>query len=87
MKRQFRQHYTREDACALLPQVRKWLEQAALARAVMAKDEQRLESLAKGGHDIGGASVNSWLKSLMELRGLLREFERREIQIKDLERG
>jgi hypothetical protein len=36
---------------------------------------------------VGGTTVNRWVTSLVEIRELLREFEEREILIKDLERG
>lgn len=84
---QFSKHYTREEARELLPQVTKWLGRIALVREVMSRDEKRVSELMKSGHDIGGATVNSWLTSLADLREALAEFQRRDIQIKDLDRG
>jgi hypothetical protein len=84
---QFSKHYTREEARELLPQVTKWLGRIALVREVMSRDEKRVSELMKSGNDIGGATVNSWLTSLADLRESLAEFQRRDIQIKDLDRG
>ena len=39
------------------------------------------------GCDLGGASVNRWVNTLADVQELLSEFFRREIQIKDLDRG
>jgi hypothetical protein len=39
------------------------------------------------GRDVGGDLVNSWVRSLAEIKSSLLEFHRREIQIKDLDRG
>jgi hypothetical protein len=39
------------------------------------------------GYDVGGETVNGWARSVVEFRRVLREFETRDIQVKDLERG
>ncbi len=39
------------------------------------------------GHDLGGKLVNGWLRDLARIKGLLDEFQNRQIEIKDLERG
>ena len=39
------------------------------------------------GEDLGGARVNESVRTLHRLNEILAEFSRREIQIKDLERG
>jgi hypothetical protein len=83
----FKKHYTREEARALLPKVRLWLERLGELRGSLEKCERRLESLRAGGMDLGGEPVNQWIASLGEMRELLLEFHRREIQLKDLERG
>lgn len=46
-----------------------------------------MEKLIQSGCDLGGEIVNKWVKALAEFRGLLIEFHRRQIQIKDLDRG
>jgi hypothetical protein len=87
MKPRFQHHYTRDEARALLPQVRTWLEEIQSLRREMAKVEQRLDSIMSGGSDAGGASVNAHAKTTARLHELLREFNRREIFIKDPDRG
>ena len=37
--------------------------------------------------DLGGETVNAWIRAMADFGGVLREFQRREIQIKDLDRG
>ena len=87
MAYQFRKHYTREEARALLPEVRLWLKRLDQLRADMEKHEGRLNGLMSPGRDMGGGSVNAWVRILADLEGVLVEFHRREIQVKDLDRG
>jgi hypothetical protein len=87
MKHQFEKHYTREEATALLPQIRVWLEQLNRLRADLHRYEKRLSGLAEQGNDIGGETVNHWIRALADMQATLAEFQRREIFIKDLERG
>ena len=51
MKHRFEKHYTREEAQALLPQIRKWLERLNRLRHELERYEKRLERLMKQGHD------------------------------------
>ena len=87
MKHQFEKHYTREEANALLPQIRKWLQQMNLLREELRRYEKRLSGLAEQGNDTGGETVNNWIRALADMQATLAEFQRREIFIKDLERG
>ena len=84
---QFKKHYTREEARALLPQVREWLARLAEMRADVVKFEGRLSGLMAPGCDLGGQLVNTWVKTMAEMQKVYDEFERREIQLKDLDRG
>jgi len=84
---QFRRHYTREEANALLPEVKRWLGRAQLLREQMARDEKNVQSLLRSGDDVGGPTVNAWMRLQSELQMVLAEFSSRDIQIKDLERG
>jgi len=84
---QFQKHYTREEASALLPQIRQWLKQIAQLRAELAALEERLGGLVAPGCDLGGNLVNRWVKTLAGLEGAFLEFQRRQIQLKDLNRG
>jgi hypothetical protein len=87
MNRQFRKHYTRDEARALLPKVRQWLETLDRLRRQSLKYNQRLSALMESHCDIGGETVNREVRAAVEMRELLVEFQRRQILIKDLERG
>jgi len=84
---QFQKHYTRDEARYLLPQIRQWLTRSAELQAELQKIEERLGGLMAPGSDLGGELVNSWVRKLVALEEVLLEFQRREIQVKDLERG
>ena len=87
MANQFEKHYTPEEARALLPDVKRWLEDLAALRAEIEKYEQRMTGLMVPGCDLGGSLVNSWVRKLVEMQDVLMKFFQREIQIKDLDRG
>jgi len=87
MAHQFTKHYTREEAKALLPQVRQWLEQLERSRDHLLKYDKRLSSLMEPGCDAGGDLVNSWARTMADFREVMGEFQRREILIKDIGRG
>ena len=87
MAHQFQKHYTRTEARALLPKIRRWLAQLAEQRQELQKSEKLLQELMTLGRDVGGPLVNSWVRTMAEVQTLLLEFYRRDIQIKDLERG
>lgn len=83
----FNKHYTVEEARALLPQVRGWFEEIEPLRRRLVQFDQRLQGLLANGQDAGGALVNDSVQTIAKLKGVLRQFQTREIQIKDLERG
>ena len=83
----FTKHYTREEARALLPQIRQWLAQIKHLRGEVELYDKRLGSLNADGQDTGGSTVNSWIRAISSLQAVLVEFEQREIFIKDVERG
>ena len=87
MLHRFTKHYTLEEARALLPQVRQWLQALAQLRRELDRADKRIGSLMGQGHDIGGEIVNNWIRTLSDLQITLGEFQKREIQIKDVERG
>ena len=87
MAHRFNKHYTREEASALLPQIREWLKELNLQREEVQRYEKRLSGLAESGNDIGGDSVNQWIRALVAMQEILAEFQRRQIFIKDLSRG
>ncbi len=83
----FRKHYTRDEARALLPRVREWLDRLAQSRAQYARREAELTQSRGMGDDLGGEAVHDWVRHLVEMREVLMEFHDREIQVKDLDRG
>jgi hypothetical protein len=87
MELRFEKHYTREEARALLPEIRRWLERLNRLRKDVEKFERRLSQMAAQTSDIGGETVNDWIRALADTQDVLVEFQRREIFIKDLDRG
>ena len=67
MQHRFEKHYTREEANALLPQIRKWLTQLNRLREDLHRYEKRLNGLTEQGNDIGGETVNSWIRVLADM--------------------
>jgi len=87
MAHQFKKHYTRDQARALLPQIRQWLKQLSALRRKLSECDQRLARLMAAGNDVGGETVNRWVRVAADVKATLAEFQRREIQIKELDRG
>jgi hypothetical protein len=87
MEYRFEKHYTRDEAQALLPQVRAWLKRLNELRQELDRFDKRLTSLMSPGHDVGGDLVNRWIRTLAGMQEVLAEFQQRQIQIKDVERG
>lgn len=87
MPHQFKKHYTLEEARSLLPQIRTWLEQLQRCHRELTKADERIGQLLSRGADVGGDSVNSWVKTVCVTKRLLLEFSQRQIQVKDVERG
>ena len=83
----FKTHYTLAQARGLLPQLRAWLDQLAVSRARLQSQEAEITKMMAPGCDVGGMTVNQFITALLDLRQLLIEFERRDIQIKDVDRG
>src|SRR5258708_27794 len=87
MEHRFKKHFTVEEARALLPQIRKWLQRAARLRQDLEKHDEKIEALSAPGKDLGGPAINAWIRTLAQFKEVLMEFHRREILIKDLDRG
>ena len=87
MKLRFQKHYTREEARALLPQLKDWLQQLDHWRERHEVLDKRVTQLASDGQDKGGAAVQDLVTCISKTQQLLREFEKREILIKDPDRG
>ena len=87
MKHQFSRHYSRDEARRLLPAIRRWLAAVRRLRRTLAKAERRLEPLLGEGADAGGEIVTAWVRTLADINDQFHQFRKREIQIKDLDRG
>src|SRR5215469_3070714 len=87
MAHRFTKHYTRDEARALLPQARQWLEQLEHAHEALLQYDKRLNSLMEPSRDTGGETINSWMRTMANFRSALNEFQCREILIKDIRRG
>src|SRR4051812_8313339 len=87
MKYHFKKHYTIEEARALLPQIRGWLEKLDELRDQLERDQQSLGVITAQGGDAGGKVVNRWVRTMANVREVVAEFETREIQLKDIARG
>ena len=87
MSYRYHKHYTLEEARALLPQIREWLNEVGAMREKLERQEQKVAALMEPGVDVGGPLVNRWVELMAQIKEVLMEFHRREIQIKDLDRG
>ena len=87
LKHRFDKHYTRDEARALLPEIRQWLAELNRLRAEEERYDKRLGGLNAEGQDTGGETVNNWIRALAGMQQILAEFQHREIILKDLSRG
>ena len=87
MAYRFSKHYTLAEARAMMPTVREWLEQMNRLRHEYAEVSRRVDNMMNAQSDVGGNSVNHSIKLLSELQGILGEFKKHEIQVKDANRG
>ena len=84
---QFSVHYTREEAKKLLPRIEGWLQNLLHLDERLKKAAARVEQLMSLGQDRGGAAVEDYLALQADCLEILGEFERRQIMVKDLNRG
>jgi hypothetical protein len=87
MSHRFKRHYTREEANALLPDIRQWLRKLKQSQQELGKHEKRLSGMMATGEDVGGDLVNQWVHAMADIKDVLSEFLTREILLKDAERG
>lgn len=87
MPRRFSKHYTRDEARELLPQIRQWLNRLNQLRNKIKLYDQQSSPMLNAGDDLGGNRVNEWIADTAEFKRLMHEFESREIEVKDLQRG
>ena len=87
MPLQFTKHYTRDEARALLPDIRIWIAQLTESREKLNAYEEKMAEPLAAGADLGGDLVDRWVRLLADTRDVLDEFQTRQIEIKDLDRG
>ena len=87
MAYRYRKHYTLAEARSMMPKVREWLEQMNQLRHEYADISRRVDSMMNVQSDVGGNSVNQSIKLLSDIQGILGEFKKHEIQVKDADRG
>lgn len=83
----FSKHYTIEEARALLPSVRQWLEELSRHQDRLKTLDKRVGQVLASGADAGGPSVNQLARVLADCKTILQRFHSRDIQLKDLNRG
>ena len=83
----FQKHYTRDEARKLLPQVIEWLDELQSARDLLTHLDEQVGKAVGLGDDLGGEMVNRSVRLLAKVKDILQRFRKREIQIKDLDRG
>ena len=71
----------------MMPQIREWLERMNQMRHEYGDVSRRVDSMMNSQSDVGGNSVNHSIKLLSDIQGILGEFKKHEIQIKDADRG
>jgi hypothetical protein len=84
---QFSKHYTLPEARALLPQVRQWLEQLESGQKYLRSLDESVGAATARDDDAGGGAVNQLARAMCDLQSVFLQFQKRQIQIKDLRRG
>lgn len=87
MKYRFTRHYTLEEARALLPQLRQWLKSLQECGQALQEVDNQLVQIRQGGEDLGGSRAEEWARLQVQCLEMLVKFQRRQILIKDLNRG
>ena len=87
MPHRFKKHYTRDEARAILPNLRRWLGDLAASTSIIRETEQQIAAFFAQADAIGGEPVNRWVRAVAKVQSILRKFEVRSILIKDIERG
>ena len=83
----FQPHYSLDEARAELLQVRAWFDEIdGLTARVREADDELRPQLATGA-DLGGCLVSRQIRQITRVQTILKEFHRRQIQVKDLQRG
>ena len=87
MNTMFTEHFTVAEARELLPQVRAWFNEIDALTDRIRESDERFAPRLKSGADLGGREVSGQFRDMARVQAVLSEFNRRQIQIKDLQRG
>lgn len=71
----------------MLPQIRQWLGDFSCLRKEFESRDSRIASMTSQGTDVGGQLAEGWVEHLAGMKAILKEFQQREVELKDLERG
>ena len=87
MNYQFTHHFTVAEAREMLPQVRAWFNETDALTSRLRETAENLSPQLEAGADLGGPAVSGQFRDMGRVQAILAEFNRRQIQIKDLQRG
>ena len=85
---QFERHFSVQEANDLLPELRQLLMGVQEVRQSLVVEWERAQPVLRAASTNGGGKeASSYVSELTRLNGLLQEFNRRGVIIKDFERG
>lgn len=87
MSHRYSRHYSREEARELIPRIRDWIGRLQELGRQLALYDRQTAPMLDAGNDLGGDRVNRWVAGNAEFQQLLREFQSRDLQLEDLDRG
>lgn len=87
MNHHFKKHYTLQEARDLLPQIEHWLKEMIKTRDAIAAYDAWAEKRLALGDDLGGSRTVEWLELMDRFQETSRKLEKKEIQVKNLDRG
>jgi len=87
MNSNFKKHFSIKEARELLPQVRAWFNEVDALTDRIRENDERFAPRLKAGADLGGSEVSNQFRDMGRVQSIISEFNRRQIQIKDLQRG
>lgn len=87
MNLRFRRHYSVEEAMEMLSQIRVWFSEINALTGRIHDADQDFAPRIKAGEDLGGLQISQQFRDMARVHSILHEFQEREIQVKDLQRG
>ena len=87
MNLRFRRYYSVEEAQEMLPQIRAWFSEINALTGRIHDTDQSFAPRVKAGEDLGGSQISQQFRDMARVHSILHEFQEREIQVKDLQRG